>query len=80
MRPNEGDALFRVYAAEAVVRLSLDKLEFRRSLFSALIGLGGALALAAAAMTGMALRPLVGLRAAFGDYREGGAPSADSPD
>ncbi len=71
VRPDPDGELFRVYAAEAVVRLSLDKLEFRRSLFSALIGLGGALALAAAAMTGMALRPLVALRAAFGDYREG---------
>lgn len=69
--PQTGGAVFRVYAAEAVVRLTRDKLEFRKSLFSALIGLGGALALAAAAMTGMALRPLVGLRAAFGDYREG---------
>jgi signal transduction histidine kinase len=66
-----GAGAWRVYAAEAVVRLSRDKLEFRRSLFAALIGLGGALILAAAAMTGMALRPLVALRAAFRDYRSG---------
>lgn len=67
----ERGGLWRVYAAEAVVRLERDKLEFRRSLFAAMIGLGGALILAAAAMTGMALRPLVGLRAAFRDYRSG---------
>ena len=65
--------LWRVYAAEAVVRLQRDKLEFRRSLFGLLIGLGGALALSAAAMTGMVLRPLVALRAAFADYRRGEA-------
>ncbi|MEM6745770.1 MAG: sensor histidine kinase, partial [Pseudomonadota bacterium] len=62
-----------IYAAEAIVRLERDKLEFRRTLFSALIGLGGALVLAAAAMTGMALRPLVALRAAFAEYRRGDA-------
>ncbi|MEM1313783.1 MAG: sensor histidine kinase, partial [Pseudomonadota bacterium] len=68
----DGDP-WRVYAAEAVVRLQRDKLEFRRTLFTSLIGLGGALTLAAAAMTGMALRPLVALRAAFGEYRRGDA-------
>ncbi|MFO7854786.1 MAG: sensor histidine kinase [Paracoccaceae bacterium] len=68
--PRSG-AIWRVYAAEALVRLQRDKLEFRRSLFGLLIGLGGALALSAAAMTGMALRPLVALRAAFAEYRHG---------
>ena len=73
VRSLDGEGMWRVYAAEAVVRLSRDKLEFRRSLFAALIGLGGALSLAATAMTGMVLRPLVGLRAAFWDYRSGEA-------
>lgn len=71
VRPQPEGGLWRVYAAEAEVRLTRDKLEFRRSVLGPLIGLGGALILAAAAMTGMALRPLVGLRAAFADYREG---------
>jgi signal transduction histidine kinase len=73
VEPPRAQGVWRVYAAEAVVRLQRDKLEFRRSLFAAMIGLGGALVLAAAAMTGMALRPLVGLRAAFRDYRSGRA-------
>lgn len=71
VKPADADEVWRVYAAEALIRLTRDKLEFRRSLFAALIGLGGALTLAAAAMTGMALRPLVALRAAFWDYRSG---------
>ncbi len=71
VRPEADGGIWRIYAAEALVRLSADKVQFRRSLFAALIGLGGALTLAAAAMTGMALRPLVGLRAAFWDYRAG---------
>ncbi|MEO0682042.1 MAG: sensor histidine kinase, partial [Pseudomonadota bacterium] len=64
---------WRIYAAEAMVRLQRDKLEFRRTLFGVLIGAGGALTLAAAAMTGMVLRPLVGLRASFAEYRRGDA-------
>ena len=66
----EGET-WRIYVAEALVRLSIDKLEFRRNLFGALIGLGASLILAAAAQTGFALRPLVGLRAAFWEFRSG---------
>lgn len=58
---------------EARATLTRDKLAFRRSLFGALIGLGASLALAGAAQTGMALRPLVALRAAFLTYRAGEA-------
>jgi signal transduction histidine kinase len=63
-----------LHVAEARAILSSDKLEFRRSLFGALIGLGASLALAGAAQTGMALRPLVALRAAFLSYRAGESP------
>ena len=77
VRPGPGAPLWRLYAAEAEVRLDRDKLEFRRQVLGPLIGLGGALILAAAAMTGMALRPLVGLRAAFADYREGKTASVE---
>jgi len=86
IRSRVGGSPWRVYAAEAVVRLQRDKLEFRRTLFGVLIGAGGALTLAAAAMTGMVLRPLVGLRAAFAEFRrgevgrvEGGYPSDIEP-
>lgn len=62
-----------LHVAEARATLSRDQLEFRRSLFGALIGLGASLALAGAAQTGMALRPLVALRSAFLKYRAGQA-------
>jgi hypothetical protein len=55
------------------VRLERDKLEFRRTLFGVLIGAGGALTLAAAAMTGMACARWSALRAAFAEYRRGDA-------
>ncbi len=65
--------VWKIYAAEAMITLRSDKLEFRRNLFGALIGLGASLILAGAAQTGMALRPLTTLRAAFWDYRSGQA-------
>ncbi len=71
--PGAPDATWRIFAGEALVTLSRDKLEFRRNLFGALIGLGASLILAGAAQTGMALRPLTTLRAAFWDYRQGEA-------
>lgn len=64
---------WKVSVAAPRAALSRDQLEFRRSLFGALIGLGASLVLAGAAQTGMALRPLVALRAAFLDYRMGGS-------
>ncbi|MGG7564839.1 sensor histidine kinase [Rhodovulum sp. DZ06] len=60
-----------IRVAEPRAALTRDQLEFRRSLFGALIGLGASLVLAGAAQTGMALRPLVAMRAAFLSYREG---------
>lgn len=73
LREGDGVAagLWEIAVAEARVSLSRDQLEFRRSLFGALIGLGASLVLAGAAQTGMALRPLVALRAAFLGYRNG---------
>lgn len=65
------DEVWTVRVAEPRAALTRDQLEFRRSLFGALIGLGASLVLAGAAQTGMALRPLVALRAAFLSYREG---------
>ncbi|MFT4795489.1 MAG: signal transduction histidine kinase [Paracoccaceae bacterium] len=63
-----------LHVGEARATLSRDQLEFRRSLFGALIGLGASLALAGVAQTGMALRPLVALRSAFVHYRSGQSP------
>ncbi|TYO90500.1 sensor histidine kinase [Oceanicella actignis] len=68
-----GAGSWRILAGEALATLSRDQLEFRRSLFGALIGLGASLILAGAAQTGLALRPLATLRAAFWDYRQGEA-------
>lgn len=69
--PDGRPGVWTVKVAEARVSLSRDQLEFRRSLFGALIGLGASLVLAGAAQTGMALRPLVALRASFLGYRAG---------
>lgn len=72
-RPGAETSPWVLHVAEARATLSRDQLEFRRSLFGALIGLGASLALAGAAQTGMTLRPLVALRSAFLRYRAGDA-------